>query len=128
MLNYFNRSSEQEKGVKLVLSVFEKIINNPMEISKYGNLNYNKISKKLSNCKPGLKLLLLAGFNIKDLNDDDDKPRLIFENTKENIIKMTNVYKILRMNEESLNTYICLIKEGYPNEQAMKVINLSTED
>ena len=124
----FHRSSEQEKGVKLVLSVFEKIINNPMEISKYGNLNYNKINNKLSNCKPGLKLLLLAGFTVKHLNQDDDKPRLIFENTKENMIKMINICKILRMNEDSINTYICLIKEGYTNKQAIEAINLSTED
>ena len=117
-----HRKSERDKGIKLVLKIFSNILNNLSEIGKYGNLNYNKINKKLSMCKPALQLLFIAGFNQYIC---DDKRRLIWRNTTENMREMRNIYNVLNMHEEEINTFISLINEGFTNEEAMNAINIS---
>ena len=39
--------------------------------------------------------------------------------------KMRNIYSILNMNEDQINTFICSINEGYTNEEAINAINRS---
>ena len=109
----------------MVLKIFNNIINNPSKISKYGNLKFDKISKKLSMCQPALQLLFIAGFNVEDYND---KSRLIWRNTEENMNEMINIYSVLNMNDDQMNTFICLINEGYTNEEAINAINLSNNE
>ena len=94
-------------------------------MAKYGNLNFEKIKDKLSNCKPALQLSYIVGFCIKTY---DDYKRLIFIKTSENMRKIRIVMQILNMNEEEMNTFICLIEEGYTNQQAINAINLSKEE
>ena len=128
-IHYKYRESEKTKGIKLILDILNNIINNASEISKYDNLNFHEINEKLSMCPPALQLLFIAGFNVEDCKDN--KSRLIWRNTTENMIKMRNIYsilsmkKILIMNKDEMNTFICLINAGYTNEEAINAINLS---
>ena len=75
-------------------------------------------------CKPGLQLLFIAGFKYNEYISDD-KRRLIWMNTTENMKKMLNIYNVLNMNDEEMNTFICLINDGYTNEEALNAINIS---
>ena len=59
------------------MKIFNDIINNPSQISRYGNLNFDTINKQLSMCQPALQLFI-AGFNVEIHND---KSRLIWRNT-----------------------------------------------
>ena len=40
------------------------------------------------------------------------------------MIEMKNIYGVLNMNDDQMNTFICLINEGYTNEEAINAINL----
>ena len=82
LLNIYSKS-ERDKAMKLVLKIFTNILNNPSEIGKYGNLNFNKINKKLSIAmyKPVLQSLFIAGSNEYT---SDNIPRLIWMNTSSN--------------------------------------------
>lgn len=102
------------------MKIFTNIINNP-QISKYGNLNYQKIKNKLSECKPALQLLFISGFVIKD-------ERLIWTNNDEAMNKMQNMNTLLTMNQDQINTFKDLMNEGFSMEEATNAINLSNND
>ena len=89
--NVFCRESERIKGIKLLLKIFGNIINNPSQTQKYGNLHSNKIMNKLTKCKPGLRLLLLSGFEATENNK-----RLIWMNTNNNMLKLKNIQNTLK--------------------------------
>ena len=63
-----NREIERNNGIKLLTKIFGKIINNPTQIQKYGDLHLQKMTAKLSNCKPCLDLLILSGFSKSKSN------------------------------------------------------------
>ena len=77
-------------------------------------INLRKIKQKLPDCKPVFTLFYIAGFRIVG---DNDKLRLIWKNTHENMEIMRNIYKILKMNQEELSKYFSLIDDGYTDEQ-----------
>ena len=106
----------------MISRVFQNIISNPTQISKYGVINLKKIKQKLPNCKPIFTLFYIAGFRIVG---DNDKLRLIWKNTSENMENMRNVYKILKMDEDKMSKYISLIDDGYTDEQAIKMCESS---
>ena len=118
----FCRESEREKGRKLILKISKNILDNPTQISKYGNLNFEKINKKLSNCKPALDLLFIAGFVIKT---SDNEKRLIWSDTEEHMTILHYIHEILNFNDDQMNTYFSLINEGYTDEEVIDAINLS---
>ena len=90
IFKYFS-DSERIKGIKLVLRIYENIIQNPSQIKKYNNLNAKRIHQILSKCKPAYNLLLISGFNKTKNNT-----RLIWENTNNNVIVMQHVYNKLQ--------------------------------
>ena len=121
-----NRGRSRDKGIGLVLKIFNNIISNPSDIAKYGDLNFEKIKANLSKCLPALKLLFIAGFIVKD-NENEEK-RLIWINTKENIKQMRNITEILKLNSTELDTFICLLTDGYSEKDAINAINISKKD
>ena len=121
----FHSKSERTKGIKLILKIFKKIISNRFELSKYGNLNFEKINEKLSNCKPAFELLFIVGFVARNV---EDKQRLIWMNTPENMQQITDIAWILNMNTDEMDTFFALIEEGYSADEAMNGINLSQID
>ena len=84
------RECERNKGIKLLKKVLGKIINNPTQIHKYGDLHFEKISKKLSKCKPGLNVLYLAGFKKSQNNT-----RLLWMNTNNNMTILKHIHDTL---------------------------------
>ena len=94
----FLRESERNKGVKLLLKIFENIINHPTQTEKYGNLNLIKITNKLSGCKPAMKLLLLSGFEAKENNK-----RLIWTNTANNMMILKHLQNTLESMTETIS-------------------------
>ena len=84
------REHDRIGGVKLLLKICSNIINNPTQTQKYGHLNLQKIVQKLSNCEPALKLLMLVGFEISE-----NKTRLIWKNTEDNVTLLTVVKQTL---------------------------------
>lgn len=109
----------------MVLKILSNIKGNPSKISKYGNLNFDKINQKLLNCKPALQLLFVAGFSVEN---SEDTARLIWSNSKENMEQISNILQILSMNDDQLHTFISLINTEYTIEEAILAINLSNED
>ena len=51
-----------------MINILKNIIDNPSQIEKYGDLNKEKIAKKLSNCKPLWNLLFVLGFRTSQDN------------------------------------------------------------
>ena len=115
MIHCKHRKLQRDKGIKLVLKIFTNILNNPSEIEKYGNLNFDKINKKLSMCQPALQLLSIAGFN--EYCDDTRSRRLIWRNTTANMREMRNIYNVLKINTEAFNI----------NEEPINAINISND-
>ena len=104
MVELFNDSeSDRNEGIKLLLKIYQNIINNPSETEKYGDLNFKKISKRLSKCKPALDLLLLSGFEKSSNNR-----RLIWKNTQNNILILKHMNNSLKSinNSKMSNTEI----------------------
>ena len=128
-----------------MLKIFKKIINNPSQIEKYGDLRLKRISAKLSKCQPAFDLLFIAGFRRRENNK-----RLVWSNTNDNNISLKRVYEKLKsmdnngqsnLNDNMVNqmvlnilttdqteTYNQLIKSGYNNDQAMTAITLSQNE
>ena len=73
------------------MKIFQNIINNPTQTQKYGDLNLNKITRKLSNCQPALKLLILSGFK-----ENENNQRLLWSNTTENMTTMKHIHHTLK--------------------------------
>ena len=84
------RESDRIKAVKLLLKIFTNILNHPTQLHKYGNLKFDKIGGKLSNCRPALKLLALSGFQLSET-----ETRLIWLNTDENMVTLKHIKNVL---------------------------------
>eukprot|EP01084_Bolivina_argentea_P122313 216744_1 len=70
-------TKEQDKGIKLMHKIFDKILLNPNE-QRYQSINISKLSKKFSNTiNIWILVLLTAGF-YKDIKEN----KLIFDSTK----------------------------------------------
>ena len=110
-----NRKSQQDKGITLLLKILSKIINNPTQTQKYGDLHLQKISQKLSHCKPGMRLLLLSGFKKSQNNK-----RLIWANTDENM-------KLLKHIHTKLSVIINTVKSTNEEHQIIKINNDQTK-
>ena len=110
----------------MTLKIFENILNNPLQIEKYGNLNFDKILIKLSNCKPALKLLFIVGF-VKE-RAANNNTRLIWNNTKGNIEILSRIYKYLCLDDDEIDSYLLLINEGYTNDQVLDAIHFSIDN
>ena len=128
ILNF--RNTNRYKGIKLVLKIFDNIINNPSQLQKYGDLNAQKICSKLSECKPAFNLLLIAGFK-----KSNNKGRLKWTNTDENIKALHSVHDALQSmmtmktttNPDQLSTYNELINSGFTNKEALAAIAISND-
>ena len=75
-----NPNQDYEKGLKFIVKIFRKIINEPNN-SKYQSLNYKKVINKLKNCKDLIDLLYNAGFSKSD-------DRLLFDINLLHTLKM----------------------------------------
>lgn len=73
--------------------MLKNIVNNPSQTQKFGNLNYDKINKKLLSCKPALQLLFISEF--KKSVSDNNQTRLIWNNTTENMTILYSIQQIL---------------------------------
>ena len=73
------------------MKIFDNILLNPSEISKYGNLNFDRINDKLKlfQCRPALKILFVVGFVVKNI---DNKQRLIWKNTTGNMKQIETIH------------------------------------
>eukprot|EP01084_Bolivina_argentea_P149946 261865_1 len=90
-----SKLDQKRNGIKLVLRIFENIVENPNEI-KYRNLNANRVFKKLQQCNELRQLLLESGFKTSN-----DGKRLIFDTTKTiNINHLKNKLKDHHDDEE----------------------------
>ena len=113
---------EREKGRKLIKKILYNILKNPFETSKSGTINLKRIENKLSNCKPALQLLFLVGFVTKTI---EDKQRLVWISTQENLEQMKEVQSLLRLSLDQIDTVIFLMQDGYTSGEAIGAINLS---
>eukprot|EP01084_Bolivina_argentea_P149944 261862_1 len=107
-----SKLDQKRNGIKLVLRIFENIVENPNEI-KYRNLNANRVFKKLQQCNELRQLLLESGFKTSN-----DGKRLIFDTTKtininhlKNKLKDRKNTKITDLNILESNT-LCNVKQG----------------
>ena len=109
------------------MKIFQNVMNNPSQTEKYGNLNLNKITNKLSNCKPVLQLLLLSGFEAKENNT-----RLIWTNTNENISILKHVQNTIQSmidtdpttSNDTSNQHIQTINQQAPQDISQIISNL----
>ena len=102
---------ERQKLIKLVAKICEKIISNPSQTSKYGNLNWKRINNKISHSKIALELLFVAGFHIEII---DGKKRLIWNNTHENMKRIQSIHTISSGKEEDLKLFILDLANNIP--------------
>ena len=94
------RDDDRNKAVKLLIKILSKIINNPTQTQKYGNLHTKKMMEKFAKCNPAGDLLLLSGFEFSN-----DKKRLIWKNTTNNMMKLKYIHTTLStMIDSSLTT------------------------
>eukprot|EP01083_Nonionella_stella_P001437 4130_1 len=93
-INAFN-FEYHEKEVKILIIVFDKILQHPNE-DKYQNLSLRRISTKLNNCTMCINVLYAAGFSKRD----NDK-RLLFD--MKNVDALQSMYDYLSKitNEQS---------------------------
>ena len=84
------RETDRIKGIKLILKIYTKIINNPTQTQKYGDISLKKISQKLADCQPLFKLLLISGFELSE-----KKTRLIWRNTNDNMTMLKHIKNTL---------------------------------
>ena len=127
----FLREDERNKGIKLLSKILSNLIKNPTQTQKYGNLNLQKITQKLSKCKPILTLLHLSGFTKSQNNK-----RLIWSNTDSNIetakqIQYTlstimNNENIIENNDTNSNANPTDSKQSPMTHQIMSAINEQT--
>eukprot|EP01083_Nonionella_stella_P007112 20529_1 len=82
--------SDRNKGTNLLLKILDKLAANLSQSGKYGNLNFTKISAKLSRCKPALILLFHAGFK-----QSNDGKRLIWTHSDDAIQSLHSVCNAL---------------------------------
>ena len=120
-----SRESVREKGIKLVSQICDNIINNPSQTEKFGKLNFDEINKKLTSCKPALDLLFIAGFNKLSI---DNKTRLLWTNTNDNLTNLTLIHQILSLNNEQRETHITLINSGLTDQEAIDTILMREND
>lgn len=99
----------------MISKILENIINHPSETEIYGKLNFSRIYKKLTSCQPAFDLLFIAGFCATF----DGKERLIWQNTAENIVRLTLIYQILSLNHQQRQSFISLINWGHSIAQAL---------
>ena len=92
-------------------------------MAKYGNLNWDKIKKKFSMCKPAIRLLCFSGF---DIEASGDQTRLVYKHSNEMFEQMIVMYKVLNLSADEMITYIALIGDGYTYDEAL-IITLSVE-
>ena len=111
------RESNRNNGIKLILKIFQNIANNPSQTHKYGNLSVKKITDKLSNCQPALKLLLLSGFETKQNNK-----RLLWTNTNENISTLKHIQNTLKSMTDTVS-----ITNNHASKHRDKTINKQTQ-
>ena len=76
----------------MLLKIYTNLINNPNQTQKYGDLNVNKMAKKLSKCKPAIQLLAISGFEI-----NETETRCIWKNTTKNVTLIKHIKSILSM-------------------------------
>ena len=87
----FLSKSDRNKAIKLLLKIFENILNHPSQIQKYGDLNAKRIKQKLCKCKPAFNLLFIAGFK-----ESNNRARIIWMNTDKHVNSLLNIHKKLR--------------------------------
>ena len=84
------RDEHRNNAIGLLMKIFTKIINNPTQTQKYGNLHSLKMMQKFAKCKPAGDLLLLSGFT-----PSNDKKRLIWTYNTNNMMKLQYIHATL---------------------------------
>ena len=92
LLLYLQDDTARKEGLRVVSKTCNKLFNNITKLDKYGNLNYTKISQKLSKCVIALNLFFIAGF--KKQFDIEKGERLIWNMSIQNIKSLTEVIEI----------------------------------
>ena len=103
------RDEDRNKAIKLLMKILSKIINNPTQTQKYGNLHGLKMMQKFAKCKPAGDLLLLSGFQ-----PSNDNKRLIWTNTTNNMKKLKYIHATL---STMLDSSISMSHSNQPNIQ-----------
>ena len=125
------RETERNKGTKLVIKIFQNIINNPSQTQKYGNLHAEKIHQRLKTCEPAYALLFIAGFKYSA-----NKSRLIWSNNNNNVKAMSKAYDALQSminlieattKHKQLQSYTELIQSGFTIDEALAAIAISKD-
>lgn len=126
----FDRKHQRNQGVFeiLVFEIFSNIISNPSQLTKYGVFNLEEVEDKLSNCKPALDSLFISGFGCeyhqKGLRSKV-QVTIVWCNTEENMEQLRTIHSTLSLDSEQMDKFMCLISEGYTNQDAMNAITLS---
>ena len=121
---YCYRSRDRAKYVKLLLKIFNNIINNPSN-EKYRNLNFNAINKKINSNKLCLNILNHCGFY-----KSPDGNRLLFDS--KNINKLKRIKLLLlqsQNNNNNTNNHDIqeLMSDGWSFEEAKQAITMSQQ-
>ena len=111
-IEFPHRESDRNKAIKLLSKICQNLINNPTQTQKYGHLNFDKINKKLSKCKPAMDLLYLSGF-IKSNNNR----RFIWQNTQNNMTMLKHIQNALK----SINTNNNNNDIAFPSQQTQSI-------
>jgi len=120
LLLYLDDTARTE-GLRVISKTCNKLYNNISSWEKYGNLNYTKISQKLSKCIIALNLFEIAGFKKQTMIEKGE--RLIWDMNIENVKSLTKVVEILNLDESYMLVYAMALNNGGTHDQAMKAIN-----
>eukprot|EP01084_Bolivina_argentea_P193223 331523_1 len=110
---------ENTNGKKLVLALFNHILNNPSSNKHYKwSVQLTKIQEKLANSLPFLNLLYHCGFY-----KSRDSQRLWFDQAK---LKQLEIVRELLLNQDSCIELLELVEQGFTINEAKAAINMST--
>jgi len=115
----------RKEGLRVVTKTCSKLCDNITSWEKYGNLNYTKISQKLSKCTFAMNLFEIAGFKKQDTVEKGE--RLIWNMSIENIKSLSKVVEILKLDESYMLIYTMAMINGGNHDDTMKAINQHME-
>eukprot|EP01084_Bolivina_argentea_P114578 203947_1 len=112
--------AEGEKGIKLVSKILFNIINNPSQIEKYGNLNFERIKKKLNCCPPALRILFCVGFE-----ESNNGNRLVWTYSKYTYQQLEIIYNIFQWHR--IQDIKQLIMSDFTFKEVVMALDLSVD-
>jgi len=123
LFNYLD-DTERSECLRIVSKTCNKLCDNISSWEKYGNLNYTKISQKLSKYDTRLFSINLfenAGFKKQDTVEKGE--RLIWNMDIENMMSLKKVVDILKLDEAYMRIYARALLSGNDHDETIKAIN-----